>query len=34
LLALEAVWLPCLILLGFAVVLTTLATHSFRWDDA
>jgi ABC-2 type transport system permease protein len=25
---------PCLILLGFAAVLTTLATRFFRWDDA
>ncbi len=25
---------PCLILLGFAVVLTAIATRVFRWDDA
>jgi ABC-2 type transport system permease protein len=25
---------PCLILLGFAVVLTALGARLFRWDDA
>jgi ABC-2 type transport system permease protein len=25
---------PCLILLGFAVVVTAVATRVFRWDDA
>src|SRR3954453_1576786 len=29
-----AVWVPCAVLLGFAVVLTTVATRVFRWDDA
>jgi ABC-2 type transport system permease protein len=28
-----AVWAPCLLLLGFAVVLTAIATRVFRWDD-
>ncbi|HKG49571.1 MAG TPA: hypothetical protein VKB14_03975 [Actinomycetales bacterium] len=27
-----AVWAPCLVLLGFAAVLTTVATRVFRWD--
>ena len=30
----SAVWAPCLILLGFALVLTAVATRVFRWDDA
>jgi len=30
---LAAVWTPCLVLLGFAVVLTAVATRVFRWDD-
>ncbi len=28
-----AVWQPCLILLGFALVLSLVATRVFRWDD-
>jgi ABC-2 type transport system permease protein len=28
-----AIWAPCLILLGFAAVLTGVATRVFRWDD-
>ena len=29
----SSVWAPCLILLGFALVLTAVATRVFRWDD-
>ncbi len=29
-----AIVVPCLILLGFALVLTAIATRVFRWDDA
>ncbi|GAB3677908.1 ABC transporter permease [Angustibacter aerolatus] len=29
----SAIWTECLVLLGFAVVLTAIATRVFRWDD-
>ena len=28
----SAVWLPCLLLLGFAVVVGAAATRFFRWE--
>lgn len=31
---LSAIWVPCLILLGLALVLTTVATRVFLCDDA